>query len=127
VVGRMSLCLFVALTSPMMALAAAAPNVFGAWARVDGSARIKIEPCGAWICATNTWVQDTSNGEAIGDQLIMTLRPESVSVLSGEAFDEKRDKTYTISITLKQANQMTTRGCVLAGLICKSEGWTRLQ
>jgi uncharacterized protein (DUF2147 family) len=118
--------LLIVLVSPI-ATAANTPNVLGSWARVDGGARIEIEACEMRICATNTWVRDTKSDEAVGDKLVMTLKPESGSVLTGEAFDRKRDKTFAMRITLQQANQMTTYGCVLAGLVCKSQNWTRRQ
>jgi uncharacterized protein (DUF2147 family) len=126
VVGRTLTALLIVLVAPI-ATAAGVPNFVGNWARADGSVRIDIEPCGAKICATNTWVRDTNSGEAVGDTLVMTLTPQSDSVLSGEAFDHKRNKTYAMRITLQQASRMTTHGCVFAGLICKSEDWTRIQ
>ena len=38
----------------------------GTWARGDGNARVRIEKCGAAICAINTWIKDTSGGENVG-------------------------------------------------------------
>jgi uncharacterized protein (DUF2147 family) len=107
--------------------AIAATDVTGNWARGDGNARIQIIRCGPQLCATNTWIGNTSRGEAIGDKLVMTLEAQSDSVLAGEAFDQKRDRTYSIRISVQQPSRMTISGCVLRGLLCKTENWTRIQ
>jgi uncharacterized protein (DUF2147 family) len=95
----------------------------GVWLRDDGNARVKIAPCGEKLCATNLWIRDTSKGEEIGDKLIMTLKPNSSSTLEGTAYDPKRKLTF--SMTLRVAGKgLTTRGCVIGGVICKNTNWT---
>ncbi len=104
--------------------AASAPDPSGTWNRGDGNAKVRIAPCGSHICATNVWVKDTSGGEAVGDKLVMTLKPKSADTLSGKAFDAKRNLTY--SMQLKLVGQgLVTRGCVVGGLVCKSVSWSR--
>jgi uncharacterized protein (DUF2147 family) len=109
------------------AFAAGSPDtgLLGNWARGDGNVRIHIARCGGKFCAVNTWVRDTTSGEAVGDRLIMTLQPKSPSALDGEAHDVKRDLTYSMGISLDGA-KMTTQGCVLIGVVCKTASWTRL-
>ena len=107
------------------ASAAVAPDLTGNWMRADGGARIEMSHCGTKLCATNTWVRDINGGEAPGDKLVMTLEHQSDAVLDGVAFDQKRDRTYAIRISIPQAGRMTTRGCVLIGMICKTIDWTR--
>jgi uncharacterized protein (DUF2147 family) len=107
--------------------AAGRPDMVGHWARGDGNVRVDIEPCGTNICAVNSWVRDKSDGEAIGDKLVMMLKPRSDSVLDGHAFDQKRDRTYTMRVTMQLAGKMTTQGCILGGLACKSQNWTRIK
>jgi uncharacterized protein (DUF2147 family) len=45
--------------------------------------------------------------------------------LAGKAFDERRRLTYSLSISVKR-DAMTTRGCLLAGMACRTMNWTRL-
>ena len=59
----------------LSATAASANTIDGTWMRGDGNARVRIAPCGDKVCATNVWIGDTSNGEEVGDRLIMTLAP----------------------------------------------------
>lgn len=99
-------------------------SITGAWSRTDGGLGIAIAPCGERFCAVNTWIKDPGNGEAVGDRLIMTLQPRDPVRLAGEAFDEKRGLKYSMLISVG-GDAMTTQGCVLSGIVCKTMNWTR--
>ena len=107
----------------LSAASAATEKVNGVWMRDDGNARVRIAPCGSDICATNLWIKDTSQGEEVGDRLVMTLKPEG-DKLTGTAFDAKRDRKMSMTITVGE-NSLHTRGCILADMLCRSVGWTR--
>lgn len=95
----------------------------GVWMRDDGNARVRIAPCGSKLCATNLWIRDTSKGEEVGDRLIMSLERKSATELVGKAYDPKREKTYRITVIVNP-NSLTTRGCILGGLLCRDVNWT---
>lgn len=103
---------------------ASAEKMSGSWSRGDGLAAVRIGPCGSAICAVNTWVKSSSDGEKVGDRLVMTVSPKADGKLSGTAFDPQRNLTYRIDVNVADQS-MTTRGCVLGGLLCKSVGWTK--
>ena len=48
-------------------------KIEGKWMRGDGNALVRIAPCGSKTCVTNLWIGDTSKGERVGDQLLMSL------------------------------------------------------
>jgi len=104
------------------AVAAQALSPDGIWVRDDGNARVQIAPCGSELCATNLWIKDTSKGEEAGDRLIMSLDRKSDSKLSGTAYDPKRDRTYAITVIVGRGS-LTTRGCILRGLLCRDVNW----
>ncbi len=106
--------------------AMAGPDPTGIWNRGDGNARVRVEPCGNAFCATNIWVKDTSKGEDVGDVLVMKVQPKSDTRMSGEAFDRKRDLTYAMNLQV-ETDTMSTKGCVVAGMICQSATWTRVR
>ena len=97
----------------------------GNWARGDGKTHIRVEPCGAAFCGVNTWVRPGVSGEKVGDTLVANVRPAGAGHWSGTAFDQRRNQHYTMKIHVAN-NRMTTRGCAMAGLVCQSMGWTRL-
>jgi uncharacterized protein (DUF2147 family) len=111
-----------------LATATPAPSdISGTWMRSDGSARIHVASCGNQICATNTWLRDTDGDEAVGDKLVMSLTPSGQAAFSGFGYDVKRDKKYSLQISLEGGSRMKTEGCVLAGIVCKTMRWMRLK
>ncbi|POO55018.1 DUF2147 domain-containing protein [Agrobacterium rosae] len=103
-----------------------AADINGQWARGDGNAKVQIAPCGSDICATNTWIKPGTPKEKTGDRLVMSIKPTSDGEYAGTAFDPQRDLTYKLTVSVK-GDTMTTKGCVLAGIICKGVDWSRIQ
>jgi uncharacterized protein (DUF2147 family) len=101
-----------------------AGGAFAEWARDDGLVRARIAYCGAAICATNTWVNDTGGDEKVGDKLIMTLARVDPTHWTGTAFDPKRRRDYSMEMSVA-GDRLTTRGCLFAGIVCKGVGWSR--
>ncbi len=113
------------LLSAGSAAAATGTSFFGRWARGDGRARIRIEPCGAAACAINTWIRPGTPHEKTGDRLNLNVKPVRPKEWTGEAFDPQRNLTYTVKITVADRHMMT-KGCMLAGLFVKRISWTRI-
>ena len=108
------------------ASASTVQDISGDWSRGDGKARVHIAPCGAQMCAVNTWIRTPGeSSEDVGDRLVMTLAPDSGSRLKGEAFDAKRDLRYSMRIVVER-DHMVSEGCVLMGVVCKKMKWTRI-
>lgn len=118
---RIALVALATLAAP--AAHAANPSPLGVWARGDGKAIVRIEPCGGALCAINTWIRPGTPDEKVGDRLVLNVSPAG-GALKGEAFDPQRRKSYRIQITTGDRS-MVTRGCVFAGLLCKDMRWTR--
>lgn len=118
---RMSCAVFFAASLPV---SASNDGIVGNWSRGDGNARVRIAPCGEALCAINTWIRDPASDEHVGDRLVMKVSG-SGSSMSGTAYDPQRKLSYSLDINYGQSS-MQTRGCVLAGIICKSVSWTRV-
>jgi len=106
--------------------AAAAQDITGIWSRGDGNARVSVTRCGQAYCATNVWIRDEASGEKVGDVLVMNVKPQDNVVLTGSAYDPQRKLNLSASVSVS-GDQMTTRGCVLAGMLCKTMNWTRVK
>lgn len=117
----------VAALAGLLALcgASGAGNAGGDWARDDGLIRTHIAACGGAICATNTWAKNPHGDEKVGDKLVMALSETEADHWTGSAFDPQRDRTYAMEMSVA-GNRLTTRGCILGGLLCRSVGWTRI-
>lgn len=108
-----------------LAAPAYAADIDGQWARGDGAAKVQIASCGSDICAVNTWIKAGNEKEKVGDKLVMKIKPGADGTYAGTAFDPQRDATYKITVKVA-GNRMTTTGCIVAGLLCKDVGWTRI-
>jgi len=105
--------------------AAASNDIFGTWLRDDGNARVRVAPCGGAICATNLWIRDPhKQGEKVGDRLEFNIKPAGEG-WRGKAYDPQRKLTFSATLTA-EGSAMTTKGCMMAGLICRSTNWQRL-
>lgn len=118
--------LTVSVMTMLLPFAAQAGEINGNWARGDGKARVQIVGCGKDICATNTWIKPGTPREKAGDQLFMSINETASGQYAGTAFDPQRNLTYKIKVKINGDN-MTSNGCVLAGLLCRSVGWTRIK
>ena len=55
----------------------------------------------------------------------MNIKQQDSSRWIGMAFDPKRNLTFNIGVEVAPS-QMTTQGCALGGLLCKTVEWTRI-
>lgn len=104
--------------------AAQAQDATGVWARDTGESKVRIAPCGAALCGTITWLKSTGGKAKIGERVFFDMKPSADNQWAGQAYNPEDGKTYTGKMTLAGA-KLTTSGCVLGGLVCKSVSWTR--
>ena len=106
------------------AAAAAAGEATGEWLRDNGEAKVRFAPCGAALCGSITWLRDASGPAKVGQKVFFDMTLKSDGVWTGSAFNPDDGRTYSGKMTLA-GDRLTTAGCVLGGLICKSVSWTR--
>ena len=95
----------------------------GAWAEVQ------IAPCGAALCGT---IRKTHNAQGeyaspnLGRQLVRSMVPKGGGRYEGEVWRPSNNKIYFGKIQLN-GNELTLSGCIVGGLICSSQSWTRIR
>jgi uncharacterized protein (DUF2147 family) len=109
----------------VLALPAAAQDATGTWLRDNGQSRIRIAPCGAALCGNVVWVRDASSPSKVGQRVFFDMKPAGSNQWNGSAFNPEDGKTYSGKMTLS-GNTLTTSGCVLGGLVCRSVSWSRV-
>jgi uncharacterized protein (DUF2147 family) len=126
----------VLLLAPLPVLAA---DATGVWQRPSGTSRIEIAPCGSALCGTLVWLKaprnDTQNPDPakrsrplLGTRTVTGMTPTgSASVWKGKVYNAEDGKTYSGRMTLEGANKLSLKGCVLGGLICRGETWSRVR
>ena len=103
---------------------AAQESIFGKWNRDDGLGGIRIAPCGAALCGHVIWLKDRNGPGRVGERVFYDMHPASDGNWTGRAHNPADGKDYAGTMVLS-GNHLTTSGCVLGGLICKSLGLSR--
>ena len=125
-------------------LPASAADPTGTWLTEDGKATVRVADCGGALCGTIVALKepndpqtggpkvDKHNADAgkrgrpiVGVQIVTGLKPDGTNKWSGHIYNPEDGKTYAASVTLQNANTIKVRGCILGGIICKTNTWTR--
>lgn len=125
-----------ALASALAAAPALAQEPVGTFVSQSGDTRVRFAPCGNQICGTIVSVRgqtrDEKNEDAslrgrnlVGVRMI-TMRPAGANAWQGTLYNFQDGKTYNGRMSMPNANSMSLSGCVLGGLICRSQTWTRV-
>ena len=120
-----------ALVSPV---AAAPADPSGTWLTQSGDTRVRIAKCGAVYCGTivtSTFQKDTNNADPslrdraiVGVRMIWDLKPDGEGY-SGQLYNPQDGKTYTGKLKVMSPTTLQLSGCVLGGLICRGQTWTK--
>jgi uncharacterized protein (DUF2147 family) len=142
------------LRSPMMAAAvlgatlmpAFAADPAGTWLTEEGKAVIRVADCGGALCGTIVSLKepndpqtgkpkvDKNNVDAakrgrpiVGVQIVVGAKPDGPNKWSGQVYNPEDGKTYAGNIALAGPNTIKVQGCIMGGVICKTNTWTRSQ
>jgi uncharacterized protein (DUF2147 family) len=135
---------FACATLATLALLAASPvlaaSPTGTWLIEDGTARVRIAPCGTELCGNVAWIKeseprlDVNNPDPakrgrslIGSAVLLGLKPSGPDVWTGSLYNAQDGRTYSGKLTVEDERHVKVAGCVLGGLICKSQTWTRVR
>jgi uncharacterized protein (DUF2147 family) len=113
-----------ALTTSLAMPALAGGGAEGIWARTDGKAKVQFADCGGALCGTVVWLRDTNGPGQVGEQVFFNMRPTAANHWSGSAHNPEDGRDYDGTMVLS-GNRLTTQGCALGGMICKTVYWSR--
>lgn len=115
-------------SAALLATPVLADEVTGTWLRDTGASHVKFGPCGGGaMCGTIAWLKPGVETPAkIGQKIFYDMKPSGAGAWSGTAFNPEDGKTYTGKMTLA-GGTLTTQGCAMGGLICKSTTWTKVK
>jgi uncharacterized protein (DUF2147 family) len=127
-----------------LSVPASAGDPNGTWLTEGGKSRVRIAPCGGAICGSITWLRepndetgkpktDKNNADAakrgrplIGVPIVLSMKPSGTDKWAGQVYNAEDGKTYSGSVTLTGATSLKLEGCVMGGMICKGQTWTRV-
>ncbi|MDP5279496.1 DUF2147 domain-containing protein [Sphingomonas sp. DG1-23] len=121
------------LAAPSAAAAPSSP-LQGLWLNPHGSVAVRTDPCGDKFCGRIVWASGAAQKDAkdsgvdalIGTELLENYRPDGEASWSGTVFVPDLGRHFSSRIDTLSPTRIEIRGCILGGLICKSQVWSRI-
>jgi uncharacterized protein (DUF2147 family) len=117
----------------------------GDWLVENGGAHIHIENCGDAVWGVVAWEKtpgrDSENPDpalkgrpTLGIPILINMKPTTVrgwgggseQRWEGHVYNAENGKTYTANIKLTAPNTLHIEGCVLGGIFCGGQDWSRV-
>jgi uncharacterized protein (DUF2147 family) len=122
------------IASLLLAAPAAAQELEGRWTNDKRSMVVQVERCGAAYCGKVIQATDKAKEKArkggtanlVGTQILTGLTPMGDGRFRGQAFVPRRNLHATATVRQLNNDEMQVQGCVLRGLLCGKERWTRV-
>jgi uncharacterized protein (DUF2147 family) len=122
-----------------------AADLSGTWLTEGGTATVRLANCGDAVCGTIIALKqpndpetgkpqtDRNNANAglrnrpiLGLQIVLGMKPSGGAKWTGKVYNAEDGETYTGNITLQSQNALKLEGCILGGMICQGQTWTRV-
>ena len=118
---RLALTAFLLTTSPCLA-----DDVLGTWSRDNGTVHVKFDTCGDAICGNIAWLKPGADTKVkVGQRLFFDMRPDGTNAWTGKAVNPGSGSIYSGKMFI-EGSTLSTSGCIIGGLICKSANWRRV-
>ena len=115
----------------MIPAAANAAPPKGVWTNPKKNVRVTFQRCGDAMCGKVIWAsaeaQEKAGSPLVGTMLFEDFVEEGPGEWSGSVFVPDIGQSVSGTIRQMDANTLIGEGCVIAGLGCKSQTWTRLR
>ena len=107
----------------------------GLWINPAHSVEVATAVCGAALCGRITWANSTALGDAraggvlqlTGTEILENYHRSGAASWHGRILVPDMGRTFSSTLTLVGADRLRISGCLLGGLLCKSQIWTRVE
>jgi uncharacterized protein (DUF2147 family) len=118
---RLALTALLLTTTPSLA-----DDVLGTWSRDNGAVHVKFDRCGDAICGNIAWLKPGADTKAkVGQRLFFDMRPDGTNSWTGKAVNPGNGSIYSGKMFI-EGSTLSTSGCIIGGLICKSANWRKV-
>jgi uncharacterized protein (DUF2147 family) len=129
-----TLVLAAAMTMSGAGAATGDASLFGVWRNPKDTVHVEIRACGQSACGYAVWAtrgaQDAArkgSGKAlIGMQLFRNFEAGRTGEWRGEVYLPDHNLNIAGSARLVGPDTLQARGCLVRGLLCKSQAWVRV-
>lgn len=134
--GKSAFAFMILAASPVLAAdATLADRTYGTWRNPKDSVHIEARSCGDRMCGVVVWANDKAKADArrggtdnlIGQQLFQDFEEREDGRWKGKVFVPDINKTFHGTVTVIDPDTLEGKGCLIGGIGCKSQVWTRLK
>lgn len=105
----------------------------GLWQNPKGTIMVRTHLCGALLCGNVVWASPKAMADArdagvtslIGTELLSDYRRSASDRWTGQVYVPDQGRRFYSTIEVKGTNALRISGCILGGLLCKRQDWTR--
>lgn len=109
------------------------PEAIGTWSNPLGTVKVETGSCGSNLCGWIVWAAPQAIADAresgvtrlVGTELLKNYHSTGPGRYQGQVFVPDIGRTFYSTIKQNDASTMRISGCILGGLICKSQDWHR--
>lgn len=124
---------------------AGSPESMGTYLTEEGDARIRFAPCATGMCGTIVSLQEPNTPDGrpktdvnnpdpakrarplIGLDIVTGMQPDGEKRYKGTVYNAENGKVYTAYVTFDSPTTVKLEGCVLGGIICGSQTWSKVR
>ncbi|AEG50138.1 Protein of unknown function DUF2147 [Sphingobium chlorophenolicum L-1] len=111
------------------------PQPQGLWLGPHHNVAVRTGPCGDRLCGWIVWADGEAQADArdggtprlVGTELLEDYRAEGRGQWRGTVFVPDMGRRFASQISQLSPGRLRVKGCILGGLICKSQLWTRIE
>src|SRR5262249_53557022 len=133
---RRALLPLLAMLAVAVPATARAAGPEGLWLVGDQTGRIQIQKCGSQMWGVIAWQKtpkdDTDNPHPanqnqplVGTAILIGMKPAG-DRWEGNVYNPRNGKVYDSKMAMLPSGKLQIKGCVMGGMICGGEDWTRL-
>jgi uncharacterized protein (DUF2147 family) len=111
-------------TAAALAMVSSPPKPLGEWKIADGTANVRIQNCGPDLCGFVSWAKESSS--TLGREVLIDMKPNGHSWF-GTAVNVVNGEQYTAHMSLEGAATLKVEGCIIGGMICGGQEWSRVR
>ena len=124
-----------ALGGPALAAVPSKHPSYGVWHNPANSVHVAARPCGDKMCGVVVWANAKAKADAakggnpklVGMNLFEDFTQVDDTHWKGKVYVPDIDKTFSGTVTVVNHNTLTGKGCLIGGIGCKSQTWTRVK
>ncbi|AHE53138.1 DUF2147 domain-containing protein [Sphingomonas sanxanigenens] len=119
--------------TPAGAEVPAVATTLGTWINPHGTVKVRTGMCGSVLCGHIVWASAEANADAaesgvprlVGTELLGNYRPAGAGRWRGEVYVPDMGRRFASTIEPQGVDALRISGCILGGLICRSQIWHR--